>query len=124
MPCDTICSKHSNNSYDPPHLHPSKHIFTLQVTAQTSGGSWGAGEDIWREPEIYSGSADQIANELEIPGFTGDLLFRYVLAYLQPVLDCNGETPLKHHIDELKVDGHIPIKPPQHLWYDAWNYHL
>ncbi len=72
--------------------------------------------------EIYSGSADQIANELEIPGFTGDLLFRYVLAYLQPTLEYNGETPLKYQIDALKAEGNIPIKPPQHLWYYAWKY--
>ena len=85
------------------------------------GGSWGAGDDV---PGIHTGSADQIANELEIPGFTGDLLFRYVLAYLQPTLEDNGEIPLKHHIDALKVDGVIPLKPLQHLWYDVWNYYV
>ena len=50
-------------------------------------------------------------------------MFRYVLAYLQPNLDCDGETPLKHHIDALKVDGVVPFKPLQHLWYDVWNYY-
>ena len=47
----------------------------------------------------------------------------YVLAYLQPTLENNGETPLKHHIDALKVDGVVPFKPLQHLWYDVWNYY-
>jgi hypothetical protein len=73
---------------------------------------------------IYAESADYIASKLEIPGFTGDLLFKYVLAYLQPTLQENGETPLKHLIDELKVNEVIPIKPQQHLWYDVWNYTL
>ena len=36
----------------------------------------------------------------------------------------NGETPLKHWINELKGKGIIPIEPRQHLWYDAWNYTL
>ena len=31
---------------------------------------------------------------------------------------------LKHHIDGLKTEENIPIKPQQHLWYDAWNYVL
>lgn len=73
---------------------------------------------------ICANSADYIASKLEIPGFTGDLLFKYVLAYLQPTLQENGETPLKVRIDKLKVKGIVPIKPKQHLWYDAWNYTL
>ena len=73
---------------------------------------------------VCANSADYIASKLEIPGFTGDLLFKYVLIYLQPALENNGETPFKHRIDELKANGSIPIKPQQHLWYDAWNYTL
>lgn len=61
---------------------------------------------------------------LGFPEFTGDLLFKYVLAYLQPVIQNNGSTPLKHSIDDLKANGIIPINPPQHLWYDAWNHTL
>jgi len=41
-----------------------------------------------------------------------------VLVYQQPTLRNNGETPFKHHIDELRAKGAIPIKPQQHLWYD------
>jgi hypothetical protein len=47
-----------------------------------------------------------------------------VLAYLQPTLPNNGETPFKHRIDEFKVKGIIQIKPQQHLWYDIWKYAL
>ncbi|RIA88864.1 hypothetical protein C1645_825698 [Glomus cerebriforme] len=46
-----------------------------------------------------------------IAGFTGDLLFKYVLVYLKPSLTNNGDTPLKHRIDELKGKGEIPIEP-------------
>jgi hypothetical protein len=100
----------------------SKHIFTLVVSAMTSGGSWGVARDIWKTLTIRANSADHIASKLEIPGFTGDLLFRYVLAYLQPTLENNGSTPLKHQIDKLKGEGVIPVRPQQHLWYDAWKY--
>ena len=62
--------------------------------------------------------ADDIASKIKIPGFTGDLLIKYVLVYQQPTLRNNGETPFKHHIDELRAKGAIPIKPQQHLWYD------
>jgi hypothetical protein len=102
----------------------SKHIFALEISAKTSGESWAVAKDIWFSPEIRVNSADEIANKLEIPGFTGDLLFKYVLAYLQPTLENNGDTPLKYHISELKAEGVIPVKPQQHLWYDAWNYNL
>ena len=47
-----------------------------------------------------------------------------MLAYLQPTIQNNGIIPLKRNIDELKARGIIPIKPQQHLWYDAWNYTL
>src|SRR4051794_26752999 len=100
----------------------SKHIFTLVVSALTSGGSWGVAIDIWKCLAIQANSADDIASKLEIPGFTGDLLFRYVLAYLQPTLENNGDTPLKRQINSLKGEGIIPVNPQQHLWYDAWKY--
>jgi hypothetical protein len=48
-------------------------------------------------------------------------LFKYVLAYLQPALNHNGERPLRNIIDKMKLDGSIPINPEQHLWYDVWN---
>ena len=56
--------------------------------------------------------------------FTGDLLFKYVLANLQPSVQNSGERPLRNIINEMKIDGTIPINPEQHLWYDAWNYVL
>jgi hypothetical protein len=99
-------------------------MLVFKVCANASGGSWGAGEDVWGGIDVYSKSADYIANKLEIPGFTGDLLFKYALAYLNPTLKNNGETPLKYQIDKLKAEGTIPIKPQQHLWYDVWNYAL
>ncbi|RIA84225.1 hypothetical protein C1645_832612 [Glomus cerebriforme] len=102
----------------------SKHIFTLEIGAKTSGQSWSVAKDIWCSPEIRAQQADDIANRLEIPGFTGDLLFRYVLACLQPTFRYNGNTPLKYKIDQLKANEVIPVKPRQHLWYDAWNYTL
>jgi hypothetical protein len=46
------------------------------------------------------------------------------LAYLNPTLKNNGETPLRHRIDKLKAKGIIPIEPQHHLWYDVWNYTL
>jgi hypothetical protein len=69
-------------------------------------------------------SANYVANQLEIPGFTGDLLFKFVLAYLQPTMKYNGEIPFKHKIDDLKSKGTIPTEPQQHLWYDIWNFAL
>src|SRR5437763_13060915 len=134
-------SDSSENDYpfDPLFLHPynhsyfdrynkdrnleqtSKHILTIVINASSSG-SWGAGQDVWDSIDIYSKSADYVASKLEIPGFTGDLSFKYVLAYLQPTLENNGDRPLKHLIDGLKAKGVIPIKPQQHLWYDFWNY--
>ena len=98
----------------------SKHIFAIKIRA-ISNGSWGVGDDIWESMIVRANSADYIADKLEIPGFTGDLLFKYVLAYFEPTLQKNGETPLKHKIDAFKVNGTIPIKPQQHLLYDAWK---
>ena len=96
-------------------------MFVLGIRLQIGlGGSWGAGEDI----DVRAKSADYVASKLEIPDFTGDLLFKYVLDYLKPSLDDNGDTPLRHRIDELKVKGVIPTEPQQHLWYYAWNYTL
>ena len=98
-------------------------LFALRIKAN-SHGSRGITNEIWNSIDIHAKSADHIANKLEIPGFTGDLLFKYVLAYLQPTLENNGDRPLKHLIDGLKAKGVIPIKPQQHLWYDAWSYSL
>src|SRR5438034_867828 len=63
----------------------SKHIFTLEIRAQ-SNGSWGVGVDVWdsNSPIVNAKSADHFASILGFPEFTGDLLFKYVLAYLQP----------------------------------------
>lgn len=102
----------------------SKHILTLEIGSKTSGDSWGVAEDIWSLPNIHAKSADHIASKLEIPNFTGDLLIKYVLAYLQPTFKEKGNTPLKYLINKLKATEIIPIKPQQHLWYDAWNFTL
>jgi len=99
----------------------SKHVFAIKIKA-ISNGSWGTGDDVWESMIVHAKSADYMADKLEIPGFTGDLLFKYVLAYLEPTLQSNGETPLKHKIDELKAQGSIPIKPQKNNWYDAWEY--
>ena len=135
-------SDYSNGYYDPLHLHPfdhgsyeisepssileltSKHIFTLEIRSRAQGGSWGVAQDIWESPDVHAKSADYIASKLEVPEFTGDLLFKYVLAYLQPTLQNNGNTPLKHKVDQLKAKGIIPVQPQQHLWYDVWSYTL
>src|SRR5947208_3549564 len=102
------------------------HIFTLQVGAESMSGSWGRRYDMkfCETPDVYASSADQVASKLEIPGFNGDLLIKYVLAHLQPTLQYNGSAPLKYWVDGLKAEGMISIKPQQHLWYDAWNYTL
>jgi hypothetical protein len=101
-----------------------KHVFLLGIKAIASGDSWGAGEDIWEPMAIEAKSADYVASILQIPELTGDLLFKYVLDYLKPTLINNGETPLKHWINQLKTEGEIPIEPKQHLWHHAWNYTL
>ena len=100
------------------------HIFTLQVRAESMTDSWGSdyNMDVWKSHSVYASSADQVASKLEIPGFNGDLLIKYVLAYFQSALHYNGNVPLKHWIDGLKSEGIISVKPQQHLWYDAWNY--
>ena len=100
----------------------SKHIFTLEGSMDMSR-SWGDDFD-WASPNVCAKSADQIASKLEIYGFNGDLLIKYVLAYFQSALHYNGDVPLKHWIDDLKSEGIISVKPRQHLWYDAWNYTL
>ncbi|CAB4397976.1 unnamed protein product [Rhizophagus irregularis] len=102
----------------------SKHILTLEIGSKTSGDSWSVAEDVWYLPKIRAKSADHIASKLEIPNFTGDILVKYVLAYLQPTFKKKGDTPLKYLINKLKATEIIPIKPQQHLWYDAWNYTL
>ncbi|GBB88239.1 hypothetical protein RclHR1_01480004 [Rhizophagus clarus] len=102
----------------------SKHVFVLGIEARTSGDSWGVGEDVWSPICVEAKSADYVASILEIPELTGDLLFKYVLDCLKPTLLLNGETPLKHWVNDLKCKGAIPIEPRQHLWYHAWNYKL
>ncbi|PKK65168.1 hypothetical protein RhiirC2_868938 [Rhizophagus irregularis] len=146
---DLKCSRETLGSYyDSLHLHPfdhniignrgiyidqprakrleltSKHILTLEIGSKTSGDSWSVAEDVWYLPKIRAKSADHIASKLEIPNFTGDILVKYVLAYLQPTFKKKGDTPLKYLINKLKATEIIPIKPQQHLWYDAWNYTL
>ncbi|RIA85806.1 hypothetical protein C1645_879077 [Glomus cerebriforme] len=120
---------------DPFNLHPcyygydntkfkkltSKHIYVVGLYASGAGGSWSIGSDVWGEICVRAKSADYIANKLEIPEFTGDLLFKYVLDYLKPSLENNGDTPLKAQIDNLKAKGDIPIEPQYHLWYYVWN---
>ncbi|RGB28339.1 hypothetical protein C1646_767949 [Rhizophagus diaphanus] len=101
----------------------SKHTFVLGIAASNGGGSW-SGEDIWESIHIKVKSVDYVASLLEIPELTGDLLFKYVLDCLKPTSIGNGDTPLKHWINKLKVEGAIPIEPKQHPWYYAWNYKL
>ncbi|CAB4433703.1 unnamed protein product [Rhizophagus irregularis] len=102
----------------------SKHTFVLGINANTAtGGSWEGG-DIWAPIDIKVRSADYVASLLEIPELTDDLLFKYVLDCLKPILTNNGDTPLKHWINKLKGKGAIPIEPKQHPWYYAWNYKL
>ncbi|GBC09941.1 hypothetical protein RclHR1_09210010 [Rhizophagus clarus] len=106
----------------------SAHVFVLGLhTRISSDGSWGIEEssEIEEEIDIRAKSADYCANILKIPDLTGDLLFKYVLSYLNPNLQNNGDTPLEERIDKLKVKRVIPTeKPKQHLWYYAWNYIL
>jgi len=104
----------------------SKHIFTLEVKIKLMGESLSDTYDMdgWESPNVCTKSANQIASKLEIPGFNGDLLIKYVLAYFQSALHYNGDVPLRHWIDGLKSEGIISVKPRQHLWYDAWNYTL
>ena len=100
----------------------SKHVLAFKINAMSSG-SWGVGDDVWQSIDIHAKPADYVANKLEIPGFTGDLLFKYVLDYFQPTI-YGGEVPLKYKIDDLKAKEIISIRPQQHLWYDAWNHTL
>ncbi|CAB4415830.1 unnamed protein product [Rhizophagus irregularis] len=121
---------------DPLEIHPyqsrsgkfskldSKHTFVLGIAASASWNRWSADEDIWEPINIKVKSADYVASLLEIPDITGDLLFKYVLDCLKPILICDGDTPLKHWANKLKSNGTIPIEPNQHPWYYAWNYKL
>ncbi|GBB84942.1 hypothetical protein RclHR1_11510006 [Rhizophagus clarus] len=103
----------------------SKHIFALEIEENHNNDSWGMLEGVGEDMMcIKAKSADHAASLLEIPDFTGDLLFKYVLYYLNPTLKDNGETPLKQWVNKLKAKGDIPIEPNQHLWYQAWNYKL
>ncbi|CAB4486605.1 unnamed protein product [Rhizophagus irregularis] len=135
---DSVNMRYVDISFeDPLKIHPyhasrlrkfskltSKHTFVLGINANTAtGGSWEGG-DIWEPIHIKVRSADYVASLLEIPELTGDLLFKYVLDCLKPILTNNGDTPLKHWINKLKGKGAIPIEPKQHPWYYAWNYKL
>ncbi|CAB5395337.1 unnamed protein product [Rhizophagus irregularis] len=72
---------------------------------------------------IRAKPADYVANKLKIPDVNGDLLYRYVLYYLNPSFDENS--PLRNHIDNLVAEGNISnISVTQHPWYSAWNYTL
>ncbi|PKY44391.1 hypothetical protein RhiirA4_419005 [Rhizophagus irregularis] len=87
----------------------SKHTFVLGINANTAtGGSWEGG-DIWAPIDIKVRSADYVASLLEIPELTGDLLFKYVLDCLKPILTNNGDTPLKHWINKLKERTRLVI---------------
>ncbi|RGB21624.1 hypothetical protein C1646_777620 [Rhizophagus diaphanus] len=70
---------------------------------------------------IRAKPADYVANKLKIPDVNGDLLYKYVLYYLNPSFFENS--PLRHYIDELVAEGNISnIFATQHAWYPAWNY--
>ncbi|RGB26020.1 hypothetical protein C1646_770983 [Rhizophagus diaphanus] len=75
---------------------------------------------------IRAKSADYVANKLKIPDVNGDLLFKYVLCYLNPSFQSyNKIPPLGHHIDKLIAEENISnIAATQHPWYSAWNYAL
>ena len=124
--------------FDPLNIHPeyhyyekykfpeltSKNVLTLGICASGSAGeSWGVGSGISSPIDVRAKSADYVANKLEIPGFNGDLLLKYVLNYFNLTLS-SGEKPLKYRIDELKLRGVFPTEPQQHLWYYAWKYAL
>jgi hypothetical protein len=109
--------------YDQETSIESNHVLSLEVKAHTSGGSWG-GEDIWSSPCVIAQNVDEIATLLGIPESKGNLLVKFVLSNLQPSLESNGETPIKHEINALKAKGKISSKPKQHLWYDLWEYTL
>jgi hypothetical protein len=110
------------------------HVFVLGIHTQISkdgswanGGSWGSEESFKEEIDIdvRARSADYCASKLEIPDLTGDLLLKYVLNYLNPTLQDNGDTPLEERIDKLKDKGVISTdKSQHHPWYYIWNYIL
>ncbi|RGB26515.1 hypothetical protein C1646_674720 [Rhizophagus diaphanus] len=139
LPSEDLEAKRFN---DPLDLHPyyyygyghkckfslltSMHVFVLGIHSEISiDGSWGS-EENWEEKneiDVRVKPADYCADKLGIPDFTGELLFKYVLNYLNPTLQHNGDIQLKERIDELKVRGDIPTDDSQqHLWYYAWNY--
>ncbi|CAB5395334.1 unnamed protein product [Rhizophagus irregularis] len=75
---------------------------------------------------IRAKSADYVANKLKIPDVNGDLLFKYVLCYLNPSFESfNKIPPLGHHMDKLIAEENISnIAATQHPWYSAWIYAL
>ena len=75
---------------------------------------------------IRAKSADYVANKLKIPDVNGELLFKYVLCYLNPYFKpFNIISPLEHHIDKLIAEENISnIAVTHNPWYSAWNYTL
>ncbi|CAB4389466.1 unnamed protein product [Rhizophagus irregularis] len=71
---------------------------------------------------IRAKSADYVANKLKIPDVNGDLLFKYVLCYLNPSFESfNKIPPLGHHMDKLIAEENISnMAATQHPWYSAW----
>ncbi|GES76289.1 hypothetical protein GLOIN_2v1798535 [Rhizophagus clarus] len=101
-------------------LGSTRHVFALKYELEVStGGSWSVGSDYWKPIKISAKSADYYAQKLGIPGFNGDLLFKYVLYYLNPTFPENGDKPLKHVLRKL-----LKKEPQEHLWYHFWDYAL
>ncbi|GBB86896.1 hypothetical protein RclHR1_13340002 [Rhizophagus clarus] len=118
-------SDSSEDIIDPLNLHPHynsskkkfsgltfKHVFAIHFNCC----GWESSESLC----ICAKSADSFAQQLEIPDFNGDLLFEYVLDYLNPTLqdDCGAWEFMK-----LKSEKLVSSKP-HHPWYCVWNYAL
>ncbi|PKY42675.1 hypothetical protein RhiirA4_417661 [Rhizophagus irregularis] len=118
----------SEEIFDPLNLHPhynivkeqfskltSKHVFVLHVS---DIADWERDYSLC----IKAKSADWFAHQLDIPNFNGDILFKYVLEYLNPTLEIKVDKIIKRYI-KLHTKGLIPNEP-QHLWYSVWDYAL
>ncbi|CAB4478814.1 unnamed protein product [Rhizophagus irregularis] len=113
---------------DPLNIHPhydleKQKYFKLTLTSKNVF-TFNSFEDLYTSiMAIRAKPADYVANKLKIPDVNGDLLYRYVLYYLNPSFDENS--PLRNHIDNLVAEGNISnISVTQHPWYSAWNYTL
>ncbi|RGB26018.1 hypothetical protein C1646_675134 [Rhizophagus diaphanus] len=117
----------SEEIFDPLNLHPhynivkkqfskltSKHVFVFHVNDIPDWGDYSLC--------IKAKSADWFAHQLDIPNFNGNILFKYVLEYLNPTLEIKVDKIIKKHI-KLKTEGLI-LNEPQHFWYSVWNYVL